>query len=156
MVCKICQAELSYCRNTKNLRNHLTRYHPTLTLASDNKLSGPKQKKLRESLTLPADSPRAVEITEEIATFVCKDLRPSSVVENEGFKRLIQVLEPHYVMVQRKHLTETVIPMMYTCVKDDILTKMQWNVQVNFHLQFLFNFKIPLLRLETVLATAQV
>ncbi|XP_036968503.1 E3 SUMO-protein ligase ZBED1-like [Acanthopagrus latus] len=28
-------------------------------------------------------------------------------------------------MVQRKHLTETVIPMMYTCVKDDILTKMQ-------------------------------
>nr|XP_033467746.1 zinc finger BED domain-containing protein 1-like [Epinephelus lanceolatus] len=28
-------------------------------------------------------------------------------------------------MVQRKHLTETVIPMMYTRVKDDILTKMQ-------------------------------
>ncbi|KAF0039287.1 hypothetical protein F2P81_007522 [Scophthalmus maximus] len=28
-------------------------------------------------------------------------------------------------MVQRKYLTETVIPMMYTCVKDDIQTKMQ-------------------------------
>ena len=37
VVCKVCQAELSYCRNTTNLRNHLTRYHTTLTLASDNK-----------------------------------------------------------------------------------------------------------------------
>ncbi|KAM8728456.1 E3 SUMO-protein ligase ZBED1-like [Acanthopagrus schlegelii] len=125
VVCKICQAEVSYCRNTTNLRNHLTRYHTMLTLASDNKPSGAKQKKLRESLKLPADSPRAIKITEAIATFVCKDLRPYSVVENEGFRRLLQVLEPHYVMVQRKHLTETVIPMMYTCVKDDILTKMQ-------------------------------
>ena len=103
----------------------MTRYHTTLTLASDNKPSGAKQKKLRESLTLPADSPRAIKITEANTTFVCKDLRPYSVVENEGFKQLVHVLDPHYVMVQRKHLTETVIPMMYTCVKDAILTKMQ-------------------------------
>ena len=126
VVCKICQAELSYCRNTTNLRSHLTRYHTTLsTLASDNKPSGAKQKKLRDLLTLPPESLRAVKITEAIATFVCKDLRLYSVVENEGFRRLLQVLEPHYVMVQRKHLTETVIPMMCTCVKDDIRMKMQ-------------------------------
>ena len=125
VVCKICEAEVSYCRNTTNLRNHLTRYHTMLTLASDNKPSGAKQKKPRESLTFPADSPRAIKITEAIATFVCKDLRPYSVVENEGFKQLVHVLDPHYVMVQRKHLTETVIPMMYTCVKEFILTKMQ-------------------------------
>ena len=48
VVCKICQAELSYCRITTNLRNHLTRYHTTLTLASDNKPSGENKKKLRE------------------------------------------------------------------------------------------------------------
>ena len=96
-----------------------------LTLASDNKPYGAKQKKLRETLTLPANSPWAIKITEAIATFVCKDLCPYSVVEKEGFKRLVHVLDPHYIMVQCKHLTETVIPMMYTCLKDDILTKMQ-------------------------------
>lgn len=117
VVCKICQAEISYCRNTTNLRNHLTRYHSMLTLAFDNKPFGTKLKlkrKLRDSLTLPADSPRAIKITEAIATFVCKDLHPYSVMENECIKWLVQVLEPHYIMVQHKHLTETVIPMMST------------------------------------------
>ena len=113
VVCKKCQAEVSYCRNTTNLRNHLTKYHTMLMLASDNKSSGTIQKKLRESLT--ANSPWAIKITKTIATSVRKDLRLYSLVEYEGFKRLVQVLEPHYVMVQHKHLTETVIPMMYTC-----------------------------------------
>ncbi|XP_072304498.1 transcription factor HIVEP3 [Eucyclogobius newberryi] len=39
-------------------------------------------------------------ITEAIATFVCKDLGPYSVVQNERFKRLVHALDPHYVMVQ--------------------------------------------------------
>ena len=66
----------------------------------------------KTELTFPADSLRAIKITEAIATFVCKDLRPYSLVENEGLKRLILVLKPHFVMVQHKHLTEAVIPMM--------------------------------------------
>lgn len=92
-------------------------------------------------------------------------------------KRLVHVLHPHYIMVQRKYLTETVIPMMYVCVEDDIVTRMQtaervcitcdtWTslstqsymtvTSVHFHLQFLYNFKIALLKLETVLFTAEV
>lgn len=66
VVCEICQVELSYYRNTTNLRNHLTMYHTLLTLASDSKQSGAKPKKLKESLTLPVDSPRAIKLTEAI------------------------------------------------------------------------------------------
>ena len=35
---------------------------------------------------LPSTPPRAASITKSIACFICKDLRPYSVVENEGFR----------------------------------------------------------------------
>lgn len=52
---------------------------------------------------------------------VCKDLHLYS--ENKGFKKLVQVLKPNYVMVQHKRLTEAFTPRMYKCVKDNIPTK---------------------------------
>ncbi len=121
-ICKLCQLEVKYCGNTTNLRNHMSRHHhPNVT----NEPSGPQQRKLKESLQLPTNSTRAKKITEAIATFVCKDMRPYSVVENVGFKRLMKVTEPHYVMVSRKHLSETVIPNMYASVKETIKGKLQ-------------------------------
>ncbi len=122
--CKICQVEVKYCGNATNIQNHLTRYHPDV-LTSEDKPSGPKQKKPKDSLALPASCPRAKTITEAIAAFVCKDLHLYLVVENVGLKRLLKVLEPHFVMVQRKRLTKEINPNMFTSVKHSNQTKMQ-------------------------------
>ncbi|KAL2102146.1 hypothetical protein ACEWY4_001314 [Coilia grayii] len=120
-ICKLCKLEVKYCGNTTNLRNHLLRHHPELT----SKPSGPQQMKLKETLQLPANSARSIKITEAIAGFVCKDMRPYSVVENEGFRHLMKVTEPHYIMVSRKRLSEEVIPNMYQSVKENVKSKLQ-------------------------------
>jgi hypothetical protein len=39
---------------------------------------------------------------------VAIDLRPYSIVENEGFRELMRVLEPRYAIVSRKELTNVV------------------------------------------------
>lgn len=58
---------------------------------------------------LPFSSPRAASITKSIAGFICEDLRPYSVVENEGFRQLVQTLEPRYEKPSRKYFTEKAI-----------------------------------------------
>ncbi|KAM8733234.1 E3 SUMO-protein ligase ZBED1-like [Acanthopagrus schlegelii] len=120
-ICKVCQMEIKYCGNTTNLRNHLLRHHRDLT----SNPPGPQQMKLKETLQLPANSARSLKITEAIAGFICKDMRPYSVVENDGFRHLMKVAEPHYVMVSRKSLSEEVIPNIYQSVKENVKTKLQ-------------------------------
>lgn len=89
-ICKACHMEVKYCGNTTNLRNHMLRHHQDLM----SKLStGLQEMKLKQTLPLPHNSARSVKITEVIAGFVCKDMRPYSVVENEGFRRLMRVTE---------------------------------------------------------------
>ena len=46
VVCRICESELSYCRN----RNHLTRYHATMLAC--NKPPGAAQRKLKDMLAI--------------------------------------------------------------------------------------------------------
>lgn len=62
-----------------NLRNHLTRHHPAET-----QWTRPKQTSLEQILApkLPANSQRAQTITEAVAGFICKDIRPYRVVED--------------------------------------------------------------------------
>ena len=52
--------------------------------------------------TVPAHSQRAKDITNSILQFIVKDLRPFSVVENQGFKNMISVLEPRYTIPSRQ------------------------------------------------------
>uniref|UniRef100_A0A3Q1BI66 BED-type domain-containing protein n=1 Tax=Amphiprion ocellaris TaxID=80972 RepID=A0A3Q1BI66_AMPOC len=118
-VCKICSVEVKYCRNTTNLRNHLTRHHPETQTAQ-------KQMQLDKAfeVKLPANSPRAQKITKAVATYICKSIQPYCVVENDGFRCLMKTLEPRYVIPTRKQFSEVTIPNMYADVKNDIATSL--------------------------------
>ena len=48
------------------------------------------------------------------------DFQSFSMVENEGFKGLLQVLDPCYKLPSWKHLSETVIPNMYEEMKGKV------------------------------------
>lgn len=41
-----------------------------------------------------------------LLNFILKDYQPLSIVESEGFKELIQVLQPSYVLTTRKVCVE--------------------------------------------------
>ena len=52
---------------------------------------------------------KAKAITCAIGMMVAVDLKPYTIVENEGFKELLRILEPQYLIISRKELTETVV-----------------------------------------------
>ncbi|KAL2079766.1 hypothetical protein ACEWY4_025510 [Coilia grayii] len=126
VVCRICKAEVKYSGNTTNLRNHLTRHHPDVQLMLTSE-TDTRQQSIETAFKnkMPHNSPRAQNITESIALFICKDLRPYSVVENEGFSNMVEVLEPCYTIPGRKQMSESVIPRLYETLKESVTLSLQ-------------------------------
>lgn len=85
-ICKLCNMRVKYCGNTTNLRKHLTRHHPAETQSTR-----PKQTSLEQILApkLPANSQRVQTITEAVAGFLCKDIRPYRAVEDGSNSSLL-------------------------------------------------------------------
>ena len=83
--CKLCRTKLKYFGNMTNMRNHITRFQPEeqekqLVVVASN------QRTIEQAITnFPPNSRRVKQITNSITTFIAKDLRQYSVVENQGF-----------------------------------------------------------------------
>ncbi len=93
-ICKECHMEIKYSGNTMNMRAYLTCHHQVIALADNSqaniKSAPPKNQPTLDTLSLtklPSNSERAKKITQSIIYFMCKDLHPYNVVENEGFTR---------------------------------------------------------------------
>lgn len=123
-VCKLCHTSVKYSGNTTNLRAHLKRHHPdkvVLTEEPKKLRRDPKQTVLDSDGScahkFPSTSPRSQKITETIAYFICQDLRPYSVVENAGFRHMVNAMEPRYSIPTREHLTKVCVPRLYAETK---------------------------------------
>ena len=68
-------------------------------------------------------SPRWSEITNAVCSFVAKDMQPYSTVNDRGFQQLLQVLEPRYVLPDRKSLATRYMPALYAQEKTRIEQK---------------------------------
>ena len=94
--CKMCNnLSLAYSGGTGNLLHHLQMKHPT-------RLDRNKGKSKLLSVRLNS-SERSIEITKPISLFVVLDLRPISVVDGIGFKKLLNYIEPGYRVPSRPH-----------------------------------------------------
>ena len=82
-------------------------------------------------------SQRAATITDMIAEFVARDLRPLSIVDSAGFKQLMNYIEPGYKAPSHSHVTSicrkkfdsmkeqllpTIASVQYVAVTTDIWT----------------------------------
>ncbi|XP_050950428.1 E3 SUMO-protein ligase ZBED1 [Labeo rohita] len=115
-VCRHCQTVVKYkSGNTTNMRSHLLNHHPEKLREDTRSKIQSGQKTIKEAFTasLPHNSAGAQEITRCIGEYIAKDLRPFSVVDNEGFKRLVNMLEPKYKISSRPHFSQTVLPALY-------------------------------------------
>lgn len=127
-VCRLCKCKVKYCSNTTNLHLHFSRHHPEqqmLTAGAMQATSGNSvlcQPKMSDALKFkyPSTSARAQKITEALLCFICKDLRPYSVVDNEGFRQLMNECEPRYVIPTRRFITETAVPKLYKDMKEKV------------------------------------
>ncbi|QQP35786.1 Uncharacterized protein FKW44_020671 [Caligus rogercresseyi] len=86
MICKVCKVELAYHSTTSNMWAHLSTEHPD-DLAHVEGGPSAKQPRLDSFLvTSSLAAPKQDAITLKLVKFVCKGMRPISVVENEAFK----------------------------------------------------------------------
>lgn len=129
-ICKTCETEMKYTGNTTNMANHIKRRHSTDLVRSNrnaNVTAGSESSCLPSIFQqkLPMNSKRAKEVTAAIANFICKDLRPYCVVENDGFRELMHVVEPRYVIPSRQYFSQTCIPALYSEVKAHVQLSLQ-------------------------------
>lgn len=54
--------------------------------------------------------PRQVLISEAIAKMIVRDLQPTSIVENQGFRELLTLLEPRFTPESRRYLQSQLLP----------------------------------------------
>ncbi|XP_005093008.1 zinc finger BED domain-containing protein 4-like [Aplysia californica] len=69
-------------------------------------------------------SDRKKELDNCVLDLVTVDLQPLSVVENTGFRRLVNKLDPRYDIVSRKTLSTQLLPMKYRAERDQLRRQM--------------------------------
>ncbi|XP_071344173.1 E3 SUMO-protein ligase ZBED1-like [Trachinotus anak] len=126
VVCKLCKNVVpTKSGNTTNLFYHLSRAHALEH--SRIKQPRPIQQKQqttteRYSTSVPYDKSSKChkDITEAVAYYIAKDMLPLSTVEKPGFKNLLHVLDPRYVLPGRKYFSKTAITKLYLKCKESV------------------------------------
>ncbi len=148
LFCKACTDKFRTSDgNTTNLFHHLKRQHPkqyaesqtvrrpaTLQPTEATGNARPKQTTLtlafdKSTLYVKTSKPWK-EVTEAVTFYLAKDKISIKIVENEGFKRLLRVVDPRYKLHCLKYFSSTVIPNLYSVCCEKIERKVQ-NVQVS-------------------------
>ncbi len=120
-VCKLCRAKVKYFANTTNLRTHIERHHPEVKDEEPKAANVPVgQRTLHHFSKMPVSSEQAKKITRAIACFISKDLRPYSVIENDGFRYMLHTIEPRYNIPSRRLFTEKMVPQLYQETKNEV------------------------------------
>ncbi|XP_055063027.2 zinc finger BED domain-containing protein 4-like [Misgurnus anguillicaudatus] len=132
-ICKVCKGQVNRggttakTFGTSNLIRHLKIHHPK---EHDEYLKSiDHAKQARPSLTQPSmksvilrnqsysrDSPKAQAITKKVMEFIVLDDQPFSVVEDQGFRRLMAHMDPRYTLPSRRYFSDVALPEIYNAV----------------------------------------
>ncbi|KAE8288344.1 Zinc finger BED domain-containing protein 4 [Larimichthys crocea] len=94
-----------------NIRSHTAQFHPTEEVGKPAAVATSSQRTIKDALgKLPPTSQKAKRITKGIAEFIAMGLQPYSVVENRGFRRMMEGMEPRYVIPSQRYFTNTAVP----------------------------------------------
>jgi hypothetical protein len=100
---------------TTNLLRHIKKVHA-------NKL--PKQPLITEHANVPTkyalNSIKKKSLDNMVAIWIAQDMRPMHAVEGEGFKKLIQMLDPKYQLPTHKTISKSIIPRLVGETKNAI------------------------------------
>ena len=112
--CTLCNTILTYHGGTSSMRNHLSGKHDRMITVNDDSSHSTTSSDSCSSQSLmdsfigmkrKCSSDRATKVTKLVCEMVARDLRPVSIVEGDGFKWLINYLEPEYRVPSHTHIT---------------------------------------------------
>ena len=140
-VCNTCKVEVMRggCRvksfNTINLMSHLKNRHPEVhkqcqeanvaskqakTKTATAAVGSPIQQALDKTKKFAKDSAKAKSITNKVMEMIALDNQPFSIVEDRGFRQLIEHIEPRYSLPSRRYFSDVSLPALYEVVATHI------------------------------------
>uniref|UniRef100_A0A8D0G757 Zinc finger BED-type containing 4 n=1 Tax=Sphenodon punctatus TaxID=8508 RepID=A0A8D0G757_SPHPU len=144
VICMHCGRTISRGKKPTNLGTsclfrHLQRFHKNVlkTDSSEPVLSSTDNHVARNTELLGSSSfdetndkfcdshPVAKKITSLVAEMIALDLQPYSFVDNIGFNRLLEYLQPQYSLPSPSYFSRTAIPGMYDNVKQIIVSHLK-------------------------------
>ena len=71
------------------------------------------------------NNPRAARVSRKIGEMIALDSQPMSIVDDVGFVRLLQTIEPRYSIPSRKYITDTVLPRIHSDVLEKVKNELE-------------------------------
>lgn len=128
--CIICKGAISRggkqkaAFNTTNLIRHIRNKHPTEYAEFVKAQPTTSQPTLLETLKkkekMPHDCDKALNTTRKIAKMIAMDNQPFSLVEDRGFRELLEYLEPRYEVPSRHYFTEKAMPALHKNLREKL------------------------------------
>ena len=123
--CRLCndskRGTITYSRSTTNLKEHIKVHHPIELRKEEEKDSKSKKASYvspignffsksdsKNTKKWDKNSAKSKEATEALAKWLCLSSRPSYIVEDEGFKKLISLLCPEYEVPSHQTMTRKI------------------------------------------------
>lgn len=123
--CRICYMVVAATHgNTTNLFTHLKIKHrvtydnlikkqPSTTPSKSSMTQASMTDTLYSTTPYPLNSERHKKITDSVAYYLAKDMRPTSIVDNPGFKKMVNPLDKRYALPSRHHFSRVAMPYLY-------------------------------------------
>ena len=107
--------ELVYTGGTTNLFNHLRCKHLDEYKVLKGECSSKRQPSMA-SFNCSCSPDYARKLTNRIAEFIIRDMRPISTIDGEGFQTLFKLVEPNYTVPSRTHVMGVIHRVYNKCI----------------------------------------
>lgn len=146
--CKLCAQVIKVGGGTSNMLAHIKRNHPQATVEmdrprprevgdqpGDTQIQGPSTSIIRQdSDQRLTETPRSIfqttlkmtaasnkkKIDKYLTMMIATDFQPYSIVEDKGFRKLVEVLNPGYTLPSRQKIRYDLMPELYLCAKSQL------------------------------------
>ena len=132
--CKHCGSSVSRGAaswSTSTLMKHISRCHPCIDTskklnsdADSPGISSPRQQEIKcafdRSRAWEFNDQRSLRLHRSVAEMIALDDQPFSVVQNEGFRRLMHLAEPRYTLPSDSYLRQTAIPNLHKHLREKV------------------------------------
>ena len=140
--CKLCFKEVSAkFSNTSNLLKHLRLHHRnkyskitraqtaeprSVKLSGKDKSTQPTlQACLQQSRKYSTNSKEHRRLSNAVTNFIVRDVMPIYTVEKDGFRAMVEALNPRYQLLHKDFFSRTAIPELYERTREQIEVKIK-------------------------------